>query len=469
MIIFLMLSFNYGNKGKSNVYAKANSSDSATVITIDNNGMNKRLSFYYHDSLSNGHPVTISNTQKRIILNAPTLLFETSAKQIPFLIYPGERISIKYAGTDSLSLYVNGNDQRTNELNFFRKLVKETGNIYYVFDVRPYHKKTPDLPSFHQLEETINNLKDVRLKFLNDYKTKLQISNEFAEIALNSINSTAFTDSLILAYNNRELLGKAFYEKFIQQKLSTINNIGYKPYQIYQMACVRCLSMATSNTGFDYSANDNRKFETMFFFALNNFEGKTKDFLITKAILSAHNADIGISKEVLKKYNEQCSNEQFINVVKYEIVKENGPILSTTRDNLLAVDGKTITTIDETISKHKGKLIVLDVWASWCIPCREETPSLIALKKQYQNKSIVFESISIDKDVKNWIKAGKEDSLHDNSFLLLNFDKSLFKKTFKIDIIPRYLLIDKNGKMINDNAPRPSDPKLTLLIDRYLK
>ncbi|NQX40834.1 Thiol-disulfide isomerase or thioredoxin [Pedobacter steynii] len=456
---FLILSFNNGNKDK----------DTATVITIDHNEENKRLSFYYHDSLSNGHPVTISNTQKKIQIHVPTLLFETSARQIPFLIYPGEKINIRYAGTDSLSLYVNGNDQRTNELNFFRKLVKETGNIYYVFDVRPYHKKTQDLRSFHQLEKTINHMKNVRLKFLTDYAKKRPVSHEFTKIALNSIKSTAFRDSLILTRNNRALLGKDVYEKGIRQKFLTLKNIGYEPYQIYQMACVECLSMATSNAGFYYTINDRKKFESTFFSALNNFDGKTKDFLITKAILSAHQADLNISKEVLKKYNEQCSAEDFKKLIKYELARKNQPLLSKTKDNLLAADGKTIRTLEQTISESKGKLIILDIWASWCMPCREETPYLIALKKKYQHRNVVFKSISIDKNVSDWIKAGKEDGLNGNSFLLLDFDQSRFKKAFKIDLIPRYLLIDQNGKMVNDNVPRPSDPKLALLIDRYLK
>ena len=57
---------------------------------------------------------------------------------------------------------------------------------------------------------------------------------------------------------------------------------------------------------------------------------------------------------------------------------------------------------------------------------------------------------------------------NDNSFLLLNFDRSLFAKQYNIYTIPRYILINKVGELINDDTPRPSDPKLKELIDKNL-
>uniref|UniRef100_UPI00404A45C3 TlpA family protein disulfide reductase n=1 Tax=Flavobacterium sp. TaxID=239 RepID=UPI00404A45C3 len=78
--------------------------------------------------------------------------------------------------------------------------------------------------------------------------------------------------------------------------------------------------------------------------------------------------------------------------------------------------------------------------------------------------------ISIDKDYEACERASKLENLsHDeNSYIITNWIKSNLYKDFKISTIPRYLLFDKNGKIINENAPRPSDKNLVELIYKNL-
>lgn len=63
-------------------------------------------------------------------------------------------------------------------------------------------------------------------------------------------------------------------------------------------------------------------------------------------------------------------------------------------NKLLSLDGKTVQDLKEVIAKYKGKLVLFDFWASWCIPCREEMPHSSTLKKEYKDKYIVFVTIS---------------------------------------------------------------------------
>jgi thiol-disulfide isomerase/thioredoxin len=137
---------------------------------------------------------------------------------------------------------------------------------------------------------------------------------------------------------------------------------------------------------------------------------------------------------------------------------------------LLLVDCKTIKDMQTVIAQYKKKLILLDFWASWCSPCRVEMPYLDRLKKNFKDKNIVFVCISTDKQTNDWLKASKEESLvNNNDFLFLNFHSSQFAQLYKINTIPRYILIDAKGKIINDDTPRPSDPKLKELINRNLR
>lgn len=157
---------------------------------------------------------------------APALFFRPNAEQTPFLIYPGESIHIKSAGNDLIEMYIDGNQQRTNELNFFAKLVKQTGNIFYAFTSMSYHRKVGTLNEMKGLEDNINQVKNTRLEFLANYIKTASVSDTFKKIATSTIRSTAVTDSLFLYFNNRELLKKQnLYQTLIVDKIGAIEAI----------------------------------------------------------------------------------------------------------------------------------------------------------------------------------------------------------------------------------------------------
>jgi thiol-disulfide isomerase/thioredoxin len=123
----------------------------------------------------------------------------------------------------------------------------------------------------------------------------------------------------------------------------------------------------------------------------------------------------------------------------------------------------------ELLNKNTGNIIYIDFWASWCVPCRKEMPASMKLKNQLKDKKVSFIYLSIDKDAMNWKSALDEEGIdQQNSFLILNNTESNIGKRFRINSIPRYMLIDKNGKIISDNAPPPSDKTILKLIDKNL-
>ncbi len=119
----------------------------------------------------------------------------------------------------------------------------------------------------------------------------------------------------------------------------------------------------------------------------------------------------------------------------------------------------------------RGKFVYIDVWATWCGPCRGEIPFLQKVEEKYKGKNIAFVSISIDvqKDFEKWKTFVKDKSL---SGIQLFADKdwnSDFTKSFGINSIPRFILIDPTGKVVDADAARPSDPKLVEKLDGLLK
>ncbi|MCG1034778.1 TlpA family protein disulfide reductase [Polaribacter sargassicola] len=110
----------------------------------------------------------------------------------------------------------------------------------------------------------------------------------------------------------------------------------------------------------------------------------------------------------------------------------------------------------------KGKYVYIDVWATWCGPCIAEVPSLKKLEKEYHDKNIEFMSISIDKekDHEKWQKMIVDKELKGIQLFADNNWESKFVEDYMIKGIPRFILIDPKGNIINANAPRPSDEKL---------
>lgn len=117
------------------------------------------------------------------------------------------------------------------------------------------------------------------------------------------------------------------------------------------------------------------------------------------------------------------------------------------------------------LSDFKGKVIYIDLWATWCGPCIHESPYFEKLAKEYEGKEVVFLPISTDTTVKPWLnylKAHKKDLVqyHSNDEALVT--------DWAILYIPRFILIDKDFKIVNAYAPRPSEKEAAALIDATL-
>ena len=118
------------------------------------------------------------------------------------------------------------------------------------------------------------------------------------------------------------------------------------------------------------------------------------------------------------------------------------------------------------LSSFRGSIVYVDVWATWCGPCIAEIPSLERLQKDYQDKNIVFLSVSVDTDKDAWEKMLIDDEL--GGVQLWADGWSEITKSYAIFGIPRFMLIDKTGHLISVNAPRPSSNEIRTLIEERI-
>ncbi|MDU8887129.1 TlpA disulfide reductase family protein [Yeosuana sp. MJ-SS3] len=127
------------------------------------------------------------------------------------------------------------------------------------------------------------------------------------------------------------------------------------------------------------------------------------------------------------------------------------------------------------LSDLKGKYVYIDVWATWCGPCKREIPSLKKVEEDYKDKNIAFVSISVDAPKRHsgsadkaheaWKKMVAEKELGGVQLIADKDYDSDFMKAYQVNSIPRFLLIDPEGNIVSGDAPRPSSDRLIELFD----
>ena len=122
--------------------------------------------------------------------------------------------------------------------------------------------------------------------------------------------------------------------------------------------------------------------------------------------------------------------------------------------------------VNHSLSDFEGSLVYVDVWATWCGPCKAEIPSLQKLEADYHGKNITFLSVSVDTDREAWVDMVVNDNL--GGVQLWADGWSQITKDYAIFGIPRFMLFDQEGKVISTDAPRPSDKEIRSLIEQYI-
>lgn len=287
------------------------------------------------------------------------------------------------------------------------------------------------------------------------------------------------TDTLL---TGREMRNNGYYFRAISDTYEKMNKI-----TLTQAEKDAIIPLTYTNpTDFEYS----RYYR---YFIYNHYQDKAKEFAAhentTQEDAFFKIAD-GIAKKPVKEYFLYNGTTAFLPKTEHidslyhtyiklsadtlyqKTITEQYKNLTTVEDGKLSPlfkDFENYSGGTTSLTDFKGKYVYIDIWATWCGPCRQEIPYLKKLTADYKDKNIAFISISIDKwqDHDTWKKMVGDMELTGVQLYTKEGLNSHFIKTYQVNAIPRFILIGPDGKIIRTGAPSPSDNKLIELFNQY--
>jgi thiol-disulfide isomerase/thioredoxin len=164
--------------------------------------------------------------------------------------------------------------------------------------------------------------------------------------------------------------------------------------------------------------------------------------------------DKGLSKKYPHDKSVKTMHDMIEKILSVAVGKEAPDI------KLPTPEGKELS-----LSSFRGKLVLVDFWASWCAPCRKEMPNVVKVYKKYHDKNFEIFGVSLDQDMNRWVEAIKSDGITWPQVSDLKYWNSEVVKTYGIEGIPFTVLVDKDGKIL---AKGLRGPELEKAIENVL-
>jgi thiol-disulfide isomerase/thioredoxin len=210
------------------------------------------------------------------------------------------------------------------------------------------------------------------------------------------------------------------------------------------------------------------EFATQYHQARTALRGRTRDYVWFFLLKQHREQPPAAYAACYAQFRRECTTQAYVRyldslVARPHALQQRPDLLRTP---LLSSTGDTLTW-GQLVARNHGQPTYLDLWASWCIPCLAEMPASDTLQASPAGRDVHFVYLSIDKDKAAWLRAIQRQGLQRPGRQHYLLDPHSALATFlNVPPIPRYVLLDKQGRAVSLEAPRPSEARLAEALEK---
>ncbi len=308
--------------------------------------------------------------------------------------------------------------------------------------------------------------------FLAEYKADHPISSDFEAYTLAMIDCIWATDLLDYPFAHTLALNKNDTPDLPPNYYVFLDQVDKKNEQalkvpVYNDFIVKYTSFKFSQSINRATYNADNYYPDRHNFAKQILSNRALYFIQGRNIIEA--CTYAKIENIAGIYNDFISNNPYLeytDVVNSHYNKANivGAGQAAPDFELYTSDNKKVS-----LSDFQGKIIYIDFWATWCGPCIKEFPKSDYLRKYFRGKDVVFLYISVDEDPRPWEKFIKKKNWGESVHLITYGMQSPICEQYNLKGVPKYMLLDRNGIIIDSNAKRPSEPGIIDDIESALQ
>lgn len=407
--------------------------------------------------------------------------FQLGNESFELYLEPGDELEMKFsAGKMESTLSFSGKGSAHN--NYLRELAVEFGNDFATVDTSAALKeKAIDLVEFDLFEKKMR-----QANFLKEHPMKKEFSPAFAGFAekmirYNYLNKLLLWSQIQGNYPKKLVIRELPRVMTDEMSAATFQDVAALPLPQYRTYIDRVMV---------YFAADSNKFKEFPEVSAQMYRlEKVSRSLLAEPLYQYYLANLLVTQceratpematklfgrltfsDKSGKYVETvraACGEHMAKKTEEEEVKKEKPAKDDGNYTLIDMNGKKTR-----LSDFTGKVVYVDFWASWCGPCRQQFPYAKQLKETLSKKElkeVVFLYISIDKDEDTWKRSVEQIGLEGTHVFSPGGWNASAATFFKVTSIPRYMLIDKKGKIVQPRATRPSQPETLTEIRKLLQ
>ncbi|MDP9080862.1 MAG: TlpA family protein disulfide reductase [Bacteroidota bacterium] len=336
---------------------------------------------------------------------------------------------------------------------------------------------TADSSKLYQVSLNGNNkaqlAKVVNSRHIEDEKVTTDIYYKYT----NLLNSNRLLPRYTLYMTDTTAKAKKFNRRFVPDTYKMESEYAYQNSNEYKSFLSNYISSSRALSGARIMSSDiDSKIIPLsatwraYYLAMANFNlSELRDWFITKEIMFDFEYNsFDDASDIYKDYITKVKTPRYADSLKSFYVKVQqlkpgnmAPGFSLKNDKGVNISLKSL----------RGKVVYIDFWGVGCAPCVDEIKNYTAaLHKKYKDKNIVFLNVCVDTDEKTWKQNIVSLKVDGSNVIAKGWTKNPVCKQYNINGIPHYIIIGADGKIVNNNSPRPSET-LTLYpeLDKALK